>query len=188
MIKTVAPIFDYDGKLLGVLYGGNLLNQNYDIVDKIQSIIFRDSKYVRKEVGTVTIFQQDVRISTNVLDNDGSRAIGTRVSEEVYNQVLEKGQRWINRAFVVNNWYKTAYEPIKTIDGNIIGMLYVGILEKPFNDIARNCIIVFLVITAAVTTLAVITSVILSEQLTKPVKSVVEAAGKLSQGPARPHG
>ncbi len=38
--------------------------------------------------GTVTIFQKDVRISTNVNDKDGNRAIGTRVSEAVYNQVL----------------------------------------------------------------------------------------------------
>lgn len=96
--------------------------------------------------------------------------------------MLEKGQPWINRAFVVNGWYKTAYEPIRGVDDKIIGMLYVGILEKPFADIARNCIIIFLLITAGVTLLAIATSVILSGQITKPVRLVVQAAGKLSEG------
>lgn len=182
MIKSAVPVLDYDGRLIGVLYGGNLLNRNYDIVDSIKSVLYRDTKYAGKEIGTVTIFQEDLRISTNVCNSDGSRAIGTRVSEEVYNQVLEKGQPWVNRAFVVNDWYKTAYEPIRGVDEKIIGMLYVGILEKPFVDIAKNCMIIFMLITAGVTVLAIATSVILSGQLTKPIRSVVKAAGKLSEG------
>ena len=56
-------------------------------------------------------------------NQDGSRAIGTRVSEEVYNQVVVNGQPYIGRAYVVNNWYITAYEPIKNNDNQIIGIL-----------------------------------------------------------------
>ena len=182
MIKAAAPVLNYDGQLIGVLYGGKLLNRNFDIVDKIKYILYRDARYAGKEMGTVTIFQEDIRISTNVCSSDGTRAIGTRVSEEVYNQVLEQGKPWINRAFVVNDWYKTAYEPICDPSGKIIGMLYVGILEKPFTDIARNCIIIFMLITAGVTLLAIAASVILSAQITKPVRLIVDAAGKLSEG------
>ena len=52
-------------------------------------------------------------ISTNVLNQDGSRAIGTRIMANVYDQVVIKGQSYVGRAYVVNNWYITAYEPIK---------------------------------------------------------------------------
>lgn len=112
MIKAAAPVF-YDGSVVGVLYGGNLLNRNYEIVDRVKDTVYLGVKYKGKDIGTATIFQGDLRISTNVEGEDGSRAIGTRVSEEVYEQVLVKGLPWIDRAFVVNNWYIAAYEPVE---------------------------------------------------------------------------
>ena len=71
--------------------------------------------YKGKDIGTATIFQDDVRISTNVLTEQGTRAIGTRVAEDVYNLVVENGLPWVDRAYVVNDWYITAYEPIRNI-------------------------------------------------------------------------
>jgi two-component system NtrC family sensor kinase len=147
MIKAAAPVLGYDGSLIGVLYGGNLLNQNYDIVDRIKETVYQEVKYKGKDIGTATIFQDDLRISTNVRGEDGKRAIGTRISEDVYEQVLVKGRPWIDRAFVVNNWYITAYEPIKNIKGQIIGALYVGVLEEKFMDMRDKATTMFLVIT-----------------------------------------
>lgn len=151
MIKAAAPVFGYDGTLIGVLYGGKLLNRNYEIVDKVKDIVYEGVKYKGKDTGTATIFQRDLRISTNVKAEDGSRAIGTRVSQEVYERVLEKGLPWVDRAFVVTDWYKTAYEPIRDINGQIVGILYVGILEQPFIDTARRIFFVFLGIVAIAT-------------------------------------
>ncbi len=117
MLIAAVPIFADSGELIGVLYGGDLLNRNYNLVDKTKNIVYQNEKYKGKDIGTVTIFQGDLRISTNVMTTNGKRAVGTRVSEEVYNRVLEQGKQWIDRAFVVNNWYVTAYEPIRDIDG-----------------------------------------------------------------------
>lgn len=105
------------------------------LVDKINELVFGNEVYKGKPVGTVTIFQDDIRISTNVLNDKGERAVGTRVSKEVYDRVVIKGISWKDRAFVVTDWYFTTYEPIKDISGNIIGILYVGILEKPYADL-----------------------------------------------------
>ncbi len=182
MIKAAAPVFDRNGNLTGVLYGGNLLNQNYGIVDRVKTIVYQQARYKGKDIGTVTIFQNDLRISTNVMGTDGNRAIGTRVSEEVYNQVVERGQPWVNSAFVVNDWYKTAYEPIRNIKGEIIGMLYIGTLEQPFKDIARNTLLIFLVIVAGVTFLALATTYILASHISKPLANLYDATAKLSTG------
>jgi len=182
MIKAAAPVFGYDGGLLGVLYGGNLLNRNYEIVDEVKEIVYQGVKYKRKDIGTATIFQGDLRISTNVKTEDGSRAIGTRVSEEVYEQVLVKGMPWIDRAFVVNNWYIAAYEPIKNIKAETIGVLYVGILEEKFVDMRRRATLMFLGITVAGMIIALIVSYFLANGVLKPIKHLVIASQQLAKG------
>ena len=182
MIKAGAPVFGYDGGLLGVLYGGSLLNRDYKIVDKVKETVYKGETFKDKDVGTVTIFQDDLRVSTNVKTQDGSRAIGTRVSEEVYEQVLVKGLPWVARAFVVNDWYKTAYEPIRDIDGEIIGILYVGILEQPFTYMARNILMVFFVIVAVATALAASLEIVLTKKISQPLEHMLKATKELSGG------
>ena len=182
MIKATAPVLDSDGNLIGILYGGKLINRNYEIVDQVKEIVYQGIKYQGKDIGTATIFQGDLRISTNVKRKDGSRAIGTRVSEEVYDQVLVKGLPWIGRAFVVNDWYITAYEPIKNINGEIIGILYVGILEEKFVNMRNRAILTFLGITLAGMIVAFGVSWFLASGVLKPVKDLVFGSQQLAKG------
>jgi two-component system NtrC family sensor kinase len=182
MIRAGAPVLGYDGSLVGMLHGGRLLNRNYRIVDKIKETVYEGVKYKGKDIGTATIFQGDLRISTNVKAKDGSRAIGTRVSEEVYERVVTGGLHWVDRAFVVTHWFKTAYEPIKDINGEIVGILYVGILEQPFVDMARNIFLFFAAIVSVVTLLAGLLAFLLARAISRPLGKMVEATKKLSQG------
>jgi len=108
---------------------GYLINDNNSFVDSIQNLIG----------GTVTIFQKTdsgyVRISTNVLKKDGSRAIGTFLpNDSPVVQTIEKGETYLGRAYVVDDWYITAYEPIICQD-SIVGMLYVGQKEKDLEEL-----------------------------------------------------
>ena len=91
MFKAAAPVFSPRGSLIGVLYGGVLINRSYGIVDKVRKVVFKEEMYRGREVGTATIFQDDIRISTNVYNADGTRAITTRVSAEVAEAVLHRG-------------------------------------------------------------------------------------------------
>jgi len=182
MIKAVAPVVGYDDNLIGTLYGGKLLNRNYTIVDKVKDIVYRGEKYKGKDIGTATIFQGDLRIATNVMREDGTRAIGTRVSEEVYDQVIKKGIPWIARAFVVNNWYITAYEPIKDMENNIIGILYVGILEQKFTDMRNTVVFTFLGITILGIVIAIGLSFILAHNIVRPVSGLARAARFIAKG------
>jgi two-component system NtrC family sensor kinase len=142
--------------------GGILLNRNYEIVDQIKNIVFKDATYKGKEIGTATIFMGDLRISTNVLDKEGNRAIGTRVMKEVYGQVFEKGIPWIQRAFVVDDWYITAYEPIRDIQENIVGILYVGMLESKYALMKEKLILLFFLFSMVGMLLALMVSFLLS--------------------------
>jgi len=182
IIKAAAPVFDYDGNLIGVLYGGKLLNRNYEIVDKVKDMVYKSEKYKDKDIGTATIFQGDLRISTNVMRIDGARAIGTRVSEDVYNQVIEKGLPWIGRAFVVNAWYITAYEPIKNIKGQVIGILYVGILEEKFTDMRINIVSTFIGVTILGIAIAFAVTLLLANSIVKPVSRLTTASRHIADG------
>ncbi|WP_231924746.1 cache domain-containing protein [Marivivens sp. JLT3646] len=116
----------------GALVGGVLLNKNLDFIDTINALVYREQSLPEGSKGTATLFLDDVRISTNVRLFENVRALGTRVSAIVRNRVLEDGNLWLDRAFVVNDWYISGYEPIVDSFGNRVGMLYVGFLETPF--------------------------------------------------------
>lgn len=94
----------------GVLVGGVLLNSNLKFIDTINELVYREASLPEGSQGTVTIFLDDVRISTNVRLFKEQRANGTRVSAAVRSAVLDQGNTWLDRAFVVNDWYISAYE------------------------------------------------------------------------------
>jgi len=182
MLKAAAPIVAQDGTLLGILYGGNLINRDYYIVDRIKEIVFKGEKHKGKDTGTATIFQGDLRISTNVKTEKDQRAIGTRVSEEVGNAVLEEGREWVDRAFVVNDWYITAYQPIKNIKGEIIGILYVGTLEAPYIDVRNKLVLSFVGIALLCLFLVLIMYLFITTGITHPLRDMVVATEKIAQG------
>lgn len=111
--------------------GFSQIYNNFELVDFIKS----------KSVETATIFQKItdgyLRISTNVMKLDGSRAVGTFIpNSSIVIKTIEKGKTFYGRAFVVNDWYLTAYEPI-FINGKVKGILYVGIKEKNYKFLKK---------------------------------------------------
>ncbi len=182
VVAAGVPIRDEQGGLVGVLYGANLLNGRYRIVDTIRDLVFQNQTYEGKDIGTATIFQGDVRISTNVKTEQGRRAIGTRVSPEVARVVLEAGETYAQRAFVVSDWYLSAYEPIRNPDSRIIGALYVGLLEAPYVHRQRLIVVVFLamVLIAATATIALLW--LITKQVLKPIGRVIEMSRRVIGG------
>lgn len=182
MLKAAAPIFDAEHNFIGVAYGSVLLNRNFEIVDKIKQTVFQDLKYRGEDIGTATIFQDDLRISTNVKNGGGARAIGTRAAEDVYNQVVREGRQWIGRAYVVNNWYITAYEPIRDLNQAIIGILYVGLLERKYLDIKRRTTFVFLTITLVGALVALSLSYFISRKISGSIQKLVAGSEQVAHG------
>ncbi|MNR90720.1 Sensor protein ZraS [compost metagenome] len=150
VIHSATPVYDDDGKLLGVLEGGMLLNQNLSFVDTINSLVYADGSLPEGSAGTATLFIDDVRIATNVRLFGNKRALGTRASQIVRDHVLNDGKTWLDRAFVVHDWYISAYEPISDSFGKRVGMLYVGYLEAPFRKAKETAIILLALLFTAI--------------------------------------
>jgi two-component system NtrC family sensor kinase len=180
--EYAAPIFDAAGNVVHVVYGGKIINQYTDLINRIHRIAFENKLYNAKPIGTVTIFEDDVRIATNVLDKSGSPAIGTRVSSIVYDTVVGKGKPWYSRAFVVTDWYLTAYEPIRDVTGRIVGMLYVGALEAPFNDVIRSSAVMFLIIIGVIMLIAIFVTFHFAAGISRPITRLVDASKRIADG------
>ncbi|MFB0564369.1 MAG: cache domain-containing protein [Candidatus Aminicenantaceae bacterium] len=182
LLKAASSVVDENNNLIGILYGGILLNRNYEIVDRVKEIVYKEEKYKGRDIGTATIFQHDLRISTNVSNERGERAIATRVSKEVNSAVLIEGKPWIDRAFVVNYWYITAYEPIKNIEGKIIGILYVGMLEKPYIDTTNRVMRTFIIIASLCVVLLLVILYFSTTRIINPLQNMVLATRKIAKG------
>lgn len=137
-IKETGSIREYDttvgvGSYSTKLWkAGNIVIQNdISIVDRIKNM----------GIKTVTIFQKIdegyVRISTNLLDAQGNRAVGTLIEKDNPIAVtVNGGNKYTGRAWVLNDWYTTAYKPIY-INGEVRGMIYAGHPEKDLPKIEK---------------------------------------------------
>lgn len=178
VVHAAAPV-GTDG---AVLLGGLLLNRNLDVVDQINDIVYPQGALPLDSVGTVTLFLDDTRIATNVRLFEGERAIGTRVSAAVRAAVLDRGSTWRDRAFVVNDWYVSAYEPLTDNAGQRIGMLYVGFLERPFQHarlIALGAVILLFLLASGV---AVVVSLRLAQHIARPVETLHAVMSDIESG------
>jgi two-component system, NtrC family, sensor kinase len=182
MMKSAVPLFDRNKNLVGVLLAGVLLNRNYEIVNKINTVVHENEVYKGQNIGTVTIFEYDMRIATNVKNEDGSYAISTLVSEEVYDAVILGGEKWIGDAFVVNSWYNAAYMPITDINYRVIGIIFVGILKQPFNDLIKNTILIFSTIAIVTGILIFFVAVMFAKKISGPLRKLEESAKQIADG------
>lgn len=134
-----------------LLVGDQWLGQNNDpavetaIVDEVEKLIG----------DTATIFQRIdedgsmLRVATTVKNDEGNRAIGTYIPainpdgahNPVISAVVKNGEVYRGRAFVVDAWYLTAYQPLYDNKGNLVGMLYVGVKQKNIEARVRQAIL-----------------------------------------------
>ncbi|MGG1348322.1 methyl-accepting chemotaxis protein TlpC [Bacillus subtilis] len=152
------------------LYKGQTqINGNEDIVDLLGE----------KTGDTITIFQGDTRVATNVMKN-GERAVGTQASSEVIAAVLKKGKRFYGQADVAGSSYQTAYMPLKDQNGNIIGMLYTGANQSILASLTQSLFTQFAIVLVIVIMVSVILVLFFTRKINKrlnALKSAFESAG-----------
>lgn len=103
-----------------LLFGSKKINNNFDVVDDVKKTF----------QGTATVFVKEgnefIRISTNVLKDDGTRAIGTELAHNKAYESVNKGETFCGEVEILKSPYDTCYEPIKDAGGATVGIYYVG--------------------------------------------------------------
>jgi hypothetical protein len=115
---------DVAGKPAPVLFfGSKKINNNFDVVDNVK----------KSHGGTATVFVKSgdefVRVSTNVLKDDGTRAVGTQLARNKAYETVVQGNTYCGPVEILGKPYDTCYEPIKDAAGKTVGLYYVGYLK-----------------------------------------------------------
>jgi two-component system NtrC family sensor kinase len=180
IVHSASPV-TLDGRS-GVIVGGILLNRNLDFIDTINELVYLNAVTGGVSQGTATLFLEDVRVSTNVRLFENVRALGTRVSAEVRQVVLDDGATWLDRAFVVNDWYISGYLPINDSFGTRVGMLYVGFLEEPFSTAKKDAILWMLVAFIAVLLISAPLFLLLAKSIFAPLEAMTKIMKRVEGG------
>ncbi|MBU1878336.1 MAG: cache domain-containing protein, partial [Chloroflexi bacterium] len=118
----------------------------------------------------------------NVMTAEGQRAIGTRVSQDVRDVVLDQGRDYVGRAYVVNDWFITRYDPLRDFEGRVVGSLYVGDLESDFIGLVHAVNNQVILIALVCVVLAGVIAVPIAKLVTRPIAQLVEANRRLAEG------
>jgi two-component system NtrC family sensor kinase len=172
-LVSVAPVVSEAGEVIGSVLTGHLFNNDFTLVDRVKEVA---------GVDTVTIFFGDLRVSTNVPDVTGKRAIGTRVSQEVFDKVLVKGVDFTGPAYVVNQLYITRYEPLRNHRGEVVGILYVGAEQASFQRLLDSFLRQVTLIAGACVLLAILIAIPVAWSISRPVTELAAATHKVAQG------
>lgn len=177
---AATPVLSDDGELTGVLCAGQLLNRRNSVADRIRSNLYRDERFDGRDVAIISLFLGDVRVATSATTASGDRAVGTLASSGVYKGVMLEGQRWLKAGYVVDDWYLTAYEPIRDPRGKVIGALGLGLLQRKFEDLPRRAMESLLTLTIIAVLLGIVVSYVLSESIMRPVNKLIAATRRIA--------
>lgn len=168
--------FRADGNDLYI--GAHKLNGWTQPVDEIKTLVG----------GTATIFAGDMRISTNVLKPDGSRAVGTPLAAgPARDAVLGEGKPYRGTAEILGKPFFTAYDPIKDASGKVVGVLYVGI---PRSDVLAGIQSVRSSMAIAATLITLFVTFIgflICRAMFRPLAQMTDAMQHLAAGDAKIH-
>lgn len=158
-----------DGKLM---VGNYIINDNFELPDKLKEITG----------GTATVFMGDMRVSTNVLKEDGSRAVGTRLQGPAYDAVIKEGKSYRGEAVILGVPFFTAYDPITDAKGEVIGAIYTGIKKSEFFAVIDKIKLVVIGLTALILLISGSCSQWFIARLFKPLNRVLETVKLVAKG------
>lgn len=151
--------------------GTEVMNNNTSLIKKIADA----------SNDTVTIFQEDTRVATNVM-LDGKLALGTTVSNQVAEKVINQKEMYYGEAFVGKDTYQAAYKPLLDQSGNVIGILYLGSSDAVINTIVKEVYIAFIVVLLFVLMIAIVLILIFTRRIRKRLNNIVTVLEEAGSG------
>ncbi|MCL1893218.1 MAG: methyl-accepting chemotaxis protein [Holophagaceae bacterium] len=158
-MRAGAPIYS-NGRVIGCVNTGNSVIANHSMVDKIKEISGAEC----------TIFQNDTRISTTLINADGKRAVGTALKDsKIIQAVLKEGKIYVGTIKLFDREYNVTYQPLRGPGGDIDGMLFLGYDTKPINKTVSKQVFITII---TIVIIVVIIGLILPRVIRGTVKPI----------------
>jgi len=169
---AVAPVRSESGKRVGAVVGVKTLKLDSGFVDSI----------AEKVGGVATVFQNGVRVATTVRGEGDKRELGTPVSDEVRAAVLKGGNSFEGQEDIAGKTYLGSYEPVRDVDGQVAGMVFVGIDETPYGNAVRTFTLGMTLVTILGVGLATVIAYAASRTIATPIYGIISAAEQVATG------
>jgi two-component system NtrC family sensor kinase len=182
ILGAAAPIVTSADGLIGVVFGGVLLNNNREFICDIRQSIYQNKKYDNQDIGFISIYQNDTELLTCPGTGPGLVIVEQSDADDIVSSVIEDGTRWFGRNMIGGSRYVTVYEPIRNSDFDPVGMLQVGQLEQRYLDINNQIVVAFLSITLVGALVASLFAYFIAQRISGPLKKLVAASAKVAQG------
>jgi methyl-accepting chemotaxis protein len=159
------------------------------IPDFIDNELIDRITQVTGETATVFVWDEATRDfwrrTTNIIKPDGTRAIGTELGQNgaVYPVVME-GETFLGEAVILGKPYFTAYQPILTPEGEISGILYVGVEKAKIVALQDQVLLLLGGLSLAVFLVAGLVVFVASRRLMRPLGRLAAAMEDVVEDPA----
>ncbi|MBN1570737.1 MAG: cache domain-containing protein [Acidobacteria bacterium] len=181
VLVAAAPVIA-GNRSVGVLYGGILLNRDEELIEQINDFVFGAKQEGKGTAGITTIFLRNVRIATNVRGASGERLAGGHAPADIYRAVSLEGKSFYTRSFVSGSWHLTAGKPIRDHQGQIVGILGVGIPENPFLDVRTSMMMTFLLVAGIGILVVLVITYFITRSMIYPLEEMVKATNRIAAG------
>jgi methyl-accepting chemotaxis protein len=138
--------------------------------------------------GVATIFVTDdkglfIRRSTNVLKENGDRAVGTPLAPDHPAQApLKQGQPYYGPATLFGKAYFTAYQPVLDAAGKTTGVLFIGLPTEDLNARANALLQSFLLASLGVVAVLTVIALVIVRRMVTPLVDATATVNRLAAG------
>lgn len=174
-VRAGAPLYDETGTLVGVISTGYVISQN-EIVDSAKKMFSAE----------FTIFLQNERVATTLVNADGKRLVGTLLENPAILQtVLTEGKTYIGSNRIDGKDYTVAYGPLLGADGKVIGIVFTGTPTLITEGIISGLTYKIISVSLAALAVVIAAAIFFTRRLLKPLQLILERIREVAKGNLR---
>ena len=162
----------YEGGSIAIGYEFN----DYDTCDSIAA----------QTGGQVTIFCDNLRISTSLMDESGNRSVGTTMSDEIYQKVIQNNEHYLDNVEIFGITYRAEYIPFQDGSGKTVGALFAGFPNTELATMRDNATLTGIFIAIGMVVVAVVFLFFFERRvISGPIKQINTMAIEIEKGNLR---
>ncbi len=170
-LNCVSPV-----KVQGSIVGGVMLTYDFtnnDFVDKLNALTG----------DAFSVYYGNRRVSTTLLNDDGSRYINSTMDDSIAKIVLEQGQVYRDRVKIEGKVYIAYYEPLTSLDGSVIGALFSGYCRSELKaSITKGALFNTVIGVSIVVLVYFLYSSFLKKRMRLPLELIVNTVEDIANG------